>query len=306
MYKIAALYKFIKIEDPMLTQEVLTSACNQHEIRGTLILAHEGINGTIAGTPTQLDTFLAYLQSDPRFQVLELKFSWTEKRPFSRIKVRVKKEIVTLGQEGVNPTELSGEYVKPENWNQLLSDPEVVLIDTRNNYEVNIGTFKGAINPNTESFREFPDFVKQHLNPKVHKKVAMFCTGGIRCEKSTALLKKEGFEAVYHLEGGILKYLEVIDEKDSLWSGECFVFDERTAVSHGLKDSNYVFCRGCRNPLSPEDTKHAHYLLGIHCHHCYPTLTEKKLRASTERQHQINLARAKAAKTGNKVHANHS
>lgn len=296
MFKIAALYHFVNINDPEAIQIKLIETCKKYNIQGTLILAHEGINGTVAGETDSLDQFIYHLQSDERFKTLELKFSSASKRPFKRMKVHIKKEIVTLGQGNLDPAKNAGTYVYPEHWNTLITDPEVILIDTRNNYEVNIGTFKGAINPNTNNFKEFPDFVEKNLDPKLHKKIAMFCTGGIRCEKSTALLKKAGFESVYHLKGGILGYLEKTKEEDSLWQGECFVFDERTAVSHGLKESGYTFCRGCRNPLSPSDTTHPQYLSNIHCHHCYPFLTEKKLKSSQERQRQINLATLKTKK----------
>lgn len=303
MYTIAALYKFVSIDNPLDTQHQLRALCQEHLVRGTLIIAHEGINGTIAGSEENITSFLNVLQSDKKFSDMELKFSSASKRPFTRMKVHLKKEIVTLGVEGVSPVNNRGTYVDVDQWNELISDPDVMVVDTRNDYEVNIGTFKGAIDPNIKTFREFPDFVKTNLDQNKHKKVAMFCTGGIRCEKSTALLNDAGFESVFHLKGGILKYLEHMDEKDSLWEGECFVFDERTAVSHGLKESDYTFCRGCRNPISPKDTEHQHYLENIHCHQCYPKLTDKKRRSSLERQHQINLQKMKAEKFATQANA---
>jgi len=227
---VAALYKFVTLEDFHELREPLLDACREAETCGTLLLAREGINGTIAGSRAGIDRVLAYLRSDPRLADLEHKESVDESMPFYRMKVKLKKEIVTMGVPGIDPNEAVGTYVSPGDWNELLSDPEVLLIDTRNDYEYGIGSFRGAIDPRTTTFREFPEFVRTHLDPRKQKKVAMFCTGGIRCEKASAFMLKEGFEEVYHLQGGILKYLEEVPEQDSIWEGECFVFDNRVAT----------------------------------------------------------------------------
>jgi len=245
-----------------------------NQVKGTLLLAREGINGTIAGTQSSIDSVLNWLKSDPRLADLRHKSSYDENMPFYRTRVKLKKEIVTMGVEGINPNHVVGTYVKPEDWNALISDPEVMLIDTRNAYETAIGTFKKAIDPNTEAFRDFPAYVKQNLNPEKHKKVAMFCTGGIRCEKSTAYLKEQGFDEVYHLQGGILKYLEKIPPQDSLWEGECFVFDNRVSVNHALEKGAYDQCHACRLPITEDDKKSEKYSRGVSCPHCYDKKTE--------------------------------
>lgn len=287
---IAALYQFAKLPDYKEMRQKLFDLCAPLGIKGTLLVAEEGINGTVCGSREGIDTLKAFLDSDGRFNNLEYKESFSDKQRFYRLKVRLKKEIVTLGVEGVSPTKKVGQYVEPEDWNKLISDPEVVVIDTRNDYEYNIGTFKGAINPNTDTFREFPAFAKQFLNPEKHKHVAMFCTGGIRCEKSTAYMLEEGFENVYHLKGGILKYIELIPEDESLWEGECFVFDQRVAVAHGLKQGTYTSCHACRIPLSEEDRKSEHFEEGVSCPHCYDTLSEKTRLRAESRQQQVSLA----------------
>ena len=232
---VAALYKFARLPDYREMRPGLLDFCVAHELKGTLLLAPEGINGTVAGTRAGIDTLLALLQSDPRLADLEYKESSAHAMPFGKMKVRLKKEIVTLGVPGVDPNETVGTYVAPENWNALLSDPDMLLIDTRNNYEYAVGTFRGAVDPHTATFREFPDYVNQHLDPAKHKKVALFCTGGIRCEKATSFMRNKGFAEVYHLQGGILKYLEEIPAEKSLWQGKCFVFDQRVALGHGLE-----------------------------------------------------------------------
>ena len=228
---VCALYKFVTLDNYQDLRSPLHAEMEKLDIRGTLLLANEGINGTIAGTEQGIYQLLTWLKTDPRLNEIDYKLSFTDVMPFNRTKVKLKKEIVTMGIEGIDPKQVVGTYVDPLDWNALISDPEVVLIDTRNDYEFTVGTFKNAINPNTESFREFPAYIKQNLNPDQHKKVAMFCTGGIRCEKSTAYLKEQGFEEVYHLKGGILKYLEVVPEEHTLWQGECFVFDDRITVN---------------------------------------------------------------------------
>ena len=291
MHSICALYKFTRLDDFEAMQLPLKSFLNSLAIKGTLLLAREGINGTISGTKDGLEKVLDYLQSDPRFNGLEYKYSYSKKIPFKRLKVKLKKEIVTMGLTEIDPTNSVGTYVKPKDWNELINDPDVVLIDTRNNYEYEIGSFKGAINPNTETFREFPSFTKNSLEKYRNKKIAMFCTGGIRCEKSTAYLKSEGYENVYHLQGGILKYLEEVVEEESLWEGECFVFDDRVAVKHNLEQGKYDQCHACRFPITEEDTVHPHYEKGASCPRCYGTKNINQMSRYREREKQVQLAK---------------
>jgi UPF0176 protein len=286
----AALYKFVELPDFAKLKAPLLDCCEENEVKGTILLAEEGINGTIAGIPDKVKTVLAYLRRDPRLADLTHKESYAEKQPFYRMKVRLKREIVTMGVPGINPTQMAGEYVKPEAWNELLNDPNVIVVDARNDYEVSIGTFKGAINPKTQSFSELPEWLRQEAALKDKPKVAMFCTGGIRCEKSTAFLRSEGFEEVYHLEGGILKYLETVPKEESLWEGECFVFDERVTVTHGLKPGCYELCRACRQPISPTDKASELFELGISCPNCYGQKNEAQQTRLAERQRQIELA----------------
>jgi len=287
---VAALYKFVDLPDFAALKAPLLACCELNGVRGTLLLAQEGINGTIAGARAGVQAVLTHLRSDPRLADLTHKESGATKMPFYRMKVRLKKEIVTLGVPGANPNKLAGTYVKPEDWNALIQDPDVVVVDTRNDYEVAIGTFKGALNPNTKSFSELPAWVRSETALRSKPKVAMFCTGGIRCEKSTAFLRAEGFENVYHLEGGILKYLETVPEQDSLWQGECFVFDERVAVGHGLKPSRHELCRSCRYPIGDPERASPQYVQGVSCPHCYGTKSEEKQRGLMERQRQVAIA----------------
>jgi UPF0176 protein len=259
-------------------------------VKGTVLLAQEGINGTIAGTRAGIDTVLSWLKKDPRLQDIDHKESFDDEIPFYRSKVKLKNEIVTMGVEGIDPNRTVGTHVDPKDWNDLIADPDVLLIDTRNEYEVEIGTFKGALNPHTDSFRELPEYVRQHLDPAKHTKIAMFCTGGIRCEKSTAYLKEQGFPEVYHLKGGILKYLEEVPEADSLWEGECFVFDNRVAVNHQLEKGAYDQCHACRLPITEADQQHAHYEKGVSCPRCHGRNSSDQLRNLRERQRQIELA----------------
>jgi UPF0176 protein len=287
---VAALYKFVELPDFADLKAPLLACCEQHGVKGTLLLAEEGINGTIAGTHVGVHGVLAYLRSDPRLADLTHKESGASKMPFYRMKVRLKKEIVTLGVPGVNPNKMAGTYVKPADWNKLIADPDVIVVDTRNDYEVAIGTFKGALNPNTKSFSELPEWVRNEPALRTKRKVAMFCTGGIRCEKSTAFLRTEGFDEVYHLEGGILKYLETVPEETSLWEGECFVFDERVAVGHGLKPSKHELCRSCRYPIGEKEKASPQYVEGVSCPHCYGTKSEEKQRGLMERQKQVAIA----------------
>jgi UPF0176 protein len=292
-FLVAALYKFVTLPDCQAMQAPLQAYCDQQNVKGTLLLAEEGINGTIAGSAASVQAVLAYLRRDARLANLEHKESFAEKRPFYRMKVRVKREIVTLGIPDIDPNKMAGTYVKPENWNDLISDPTVVVVDTRNDYEVVIGTFKGAINPNLKSFSELPDWLSQQSALEKKPKVAMFCTGGIRCEKSTAYLRKQGFDQVYHLQGGILKYLETVPEKNSLWQGDCFVFDERVAVGHELRLSNYELCRACRHPLSPQDKQSPQFEPGVSCSRCHSQTSDAKKLSLRERQRQVELATAR-------------
>ena len=288
---VAALYKFASLPDYQAMQPSLLENCVKNRLYGTLLLAEEGINGTVAGSREGIDALIAFLKDDQRLADIEHKESYANEMPFTRMKVKLKKEIVTIGKPGVNPNEKVGTYVAPEDWNALISDPEVVLIDTRNGYECDIGTFRGAIDHKTTTFREFPDYVSQNFKPEKHKKIAMFCTGGIRCEKASSLMVGEGFEQVYHLHGGILKYLETIPPEESLWQGECFVFDQRISVGHGLKVGDFEQCYGCRHPVSAEDRASVHYVAGVSCPHCFDTLTDEQRHRFAERQKQAELAR---------------
>ncbi|PHS25762.1 MAG: hypothetical protein COA83_04940 [Methylophaga sp.] len=287
---VCALYKFVTLEDHQEIKSPLLDFMLKHDIRGTLLLANEGINGTVAGSREAIDALLTYFQKDNRFADISYKESFTEEMPFLRTRVKLKKEIVTMGIEGIDPKHSVGTYVKPKDWNDLISDPEVLLVDTRNDYEVQVGTFKNAINPKTDSFREFPDYIKQHFDPEKHTKVAMYCTGGIRCEKSTAYMKQQGFEEVYHLEGGILKYLEEVPEQDTLWQGECFVFDERVTVDHQLEKGKYEQCNACRMPITKQDQQSKHYLHGVSCPHCFDKTSATQKARFAEREKQMKLA----------------
>ena len=290
---VAAIYKFVKLKDCAAMRVPLLAQCNALGISGTLLLAAEGINGTIAGTRPGIDQILAYLRSDPRLADLEHKESAAERQPFYRMKVKLKKEIVTMGVPGIDPTEQAGQYVKAQDWNALINDPEILLIDTRNDYEVDVGTFKGALNPRTTTFREFPEYVKNNIDPQQKPRVAMFCTGGIRCEKASAYMLQQGFSEVYHLQGGILKYLENVPAEESLWQGECFVFDQRVAVGQGLAPGHYELCYGCSRPITAAEKASPKYQAGISCPHCYDALTPEKRAAAMERQKQVTLASAR-------------
>jgi len=287
---VAALYKFVALPDYRELREPLLDVCLNAGVKGTLLLATEGINGTIAGSRLAIDEVLAYLKSDARFNDIDHKESLDSELPFYRMKVKLKKEIVTMGREGIDPKILVGHYVEPQDWNALITDPEVTVIDTRNHYECDIGSFEGAINPQTTTFKEMPAFVDQQLDPAKHKKVAMFCTGGIRCEKSTAYLLEQGFDEVYHLKGGILKYLEEVPTEKSLWQGECFVFDNRVAVDHDLNVGSYDQCHGCRHPITEAQKSSPHYQRGVCCPLCYDQLTIDQKKRFAERQKQIDLA----------------
>lgn len=289
-FTVATFYKFVRLTNCAEIRSDLLNYCNERAVRGTILLAAEGINGTIAGSSDSVNQVLAYLRSDPRFADLEHKESSAEAMPFDRMKVRLKSEIVTLGIPEVDPSQQVGAYVEPKDWNQLISDPNVIVIDTRNRYEVEIGTFQGAQNPQTDSFRQFPEYVQHHLDPAKHPRVAMFCTGGIRCEKASAFMLAQGFQEVYHLKGGILKYLEEVPAEESLWQGECFVFDQRVAVQQGLELGTHEMCLSCGHPISEADKAAPEYEAGISCPHCFQDLTVEKRRRQIARQQNRRLA----------------
>lgn len=290
-YVVCALYKFVSLPDYEALRQPLLDCMLAHDVKGTLLLAQEGVNGTVAGSREGVDALLAWLRQDPRLADLSWKESYDTIEPFYRTKVKLKKEIVTMGVEGIDPRQVVGTYVKPADWNALISDPDVVLIDTRNDYEVDIGTFKNAVNPRTTTFREFPEYVKENLDPAKHKKVAMFCTGGIRCEKSTAYLKEQGFDEVYHLQGGILQYLQDVPPEQSLWQGECFVFDNRVTVNHLLQKGNFDQCHACRRPISEDDKKSQFYVPGVSCHHCHNEHDPEQIARYQQREKQMQLAK---------------
>jgi UPF0176 protein len=290
-FVVCALYHFVRVDDPAALQQQLLELLTRHDVRGTLLVAAEGINGTVAGSRHAIDQLLGFLKADERFKQLVHKEAEATELPFLRTRVKLKKEIVTMGVPDIDPKEIVGTYVTPADWNALISDPDVICIDTRNDYEVEIGTFKGAVNPHTTTFREFPAYAEKHLDPGKHKKVAMFCTGGIRCEKSTAYMKSQGFEEVYHLEGGILNYLEQVPEADSLWEGECFVFDERVTVNHQLEPGTYDQCHACRMPISDADKASDAYVPGVSCPHCIDKKSEADRERYRQRELQMRLAR---------------
>lgn len=293
----AAFYKFVALPDFASLKAPLMAFCQDQGIKGMILLAPEGINSTIAGPSEGVHAVLDYLRQDPRLADLQHKEAWSDKAPFYRMKVKLKREIVTLGVPEANPNTLAGTYVKPDDWNALISDPDVVVIDTRNHYEVGIGSFAGAINPQLDSFAQLPQWVSQaaELNPGSGKKpkVAMFCTGGIRCEKSTALLRAQGFDEVYHLEGGILKYLETVPPEQSLWQGACFVFDERVSVGHGLQVGEFGLCRACRCPISEADKQSPLFEDGVSCARCHGNTSEAQKAGARERKRQWGLATAR-------------
>lgn len=303
----SAFYHFVELNDYKKLQPSIQKFCDEIKIKGTILLANEGINGTLSGDEQAIWAFHRYIKTNPlfnnRFKDLTHKESWASNNPFYRMKVRLKKEIVALGVSNVSPIKKVGQYVKPSDWNELISDPNTIVIDTRNGYEVDIGSFKGAINPNTETFREFPGYIDEKLTPNKNKKIAMFCTGGIRCEKATSLMLEKGFENVYHLQGGILKYLEEVPEEKSLWEGECFVFDQRVAVTHNLLEGNFDQCYACRHPLSPDEIKSAQYSPGVSCPYCYNKISDEKKASVVERQKQIVLAKSRGEMHIGKKHS---
>ncbi|WP_306087473.1 oxygen-dependent tRNA uridine(34) hydroxylase TrhO [Qipengyuania flava] len=295
--RIAALYQFARFDDPKTLRAPLLALCEANGVRGTLLLAREGINGTIAGSDSGVEAVLRHIRALPGCNAIEVKESRAEGLPFHRTKVRLKKEIVTMGQPDLDPLAGVGTYVAPEDWNALISDPDTIVIDTRNDYEVQIGSFEGAIDPQTTSFREFPEWFRAkraELEAEGRSpKIAMFCTGGIRCEKSTAFARAEGVEDVFHLKGGILNYLEQVPEDESLWRGECFVFDERVSVGHGLAPGDHGLCRACRRPLDRDDMAHTHYVEGVSCPRCYPERSDEQRARYAERHRQAELARSR-------------
>lgn len=298
--RIAAFYKFFRFPDHEERRQPLARKFCGLGIKGTLLLAEEGVNGTIAGSPESVEAALAELRSLPGAEGLEAKFSEAADMPFARLKVRLKREIVTMGVPGTDPSSLVGTYVKPEDWNVLITDPDTVLIDTRNDYETALGTFEGAIDPQTESFRDFPAWFRAfraRLDAEGRKpKIAMFCTGGIRCEKATSFVKAEGIDDVFHLEGGILKYLETVPEPETKWRGECYVFDERVSVRHDLTPGEHALCHACGRPVSPEGRQHKDYVEGISCAACIGDMTDDQRARLAERQRQIDLAKARGEK----------
>ncbi len=302
MYTIAALYHFTRFDDPDALREQLLRLCEEERISGTLILAHEGINGTVAGPSAGIAKVLDHIRGLPGCAALQSKESHSEDQPFRRLKVRVKPEIVTMGQPQVDPMAGTGRYVAPKDWNALIKAPDVAVIDTRNDYEVAIGTFDGAVDPETASFRDFPEWWQANKDRFDGKRIAMFCTGGIRCEKSTNYLLGEGVEDVYHLQGGILKYLEDVPEEDSLWQGSCFVFDGRVSVEHGLKEGAHDLCHACRRPILPEDKSRPEYEDGVSCHLCADETTEDAKERFRERQKQIALSEARGERHIRIVH----
>lgn len=293
---VATFYKFIQLDDVEALRDRALNFCENQQLKGTILLAQEGINATISGEQENLDQFFQFLKQDERFADIDPKLSDTEKTPFHRMKVKIKPEIITMGVNEIEPAIKTGKHVDPETWNDIISDPEVLVIDTRNEYEYQVGSFENAVSPQTDHFREFPEFVEENLDPNQHKKIAMFCTGGIRCEKASAYLLEKGFEEVYQLNGGILNYLETVSPEESLWEGECFVFDSRVAVNENLETGNHELCYGCRHPLSPEDLQSEKYQPGICCPYCYDGLTKQQRDRFAERWRQEQLAKQRNEK----------
>ena len=295
---VATLYKFFKVDDLVALQDQLYAICNKNNVMGTILIANEGVNGTISAKPREIEKTLISIQKDDRFSEIEIKYSSTNKQPFHKMRVRLKKEIVTIGLPEINPNKTVGTYVKPEEWNDIISDPDVILIDTRNKFEIKIGSFKNALDPRTTSFRDFPEWVKKFKQDKTNtnKKIAMYCTGGIRCEKASSLMKEEGFNEVYHLQGGILKYLEQVEKEKSLWEGECFVFDDRVCLTENLEVGSYKMCFACRMPITEEEMKDDRYEEGISCVYCYDKTTQDKKERFESRQKQIELSKLRGEK----------
>ena len=295
---VATLYKFFKVDDLVALQDQLYAICNKNNVMGTILIANEGVNGTISAKPKEIEKTLISIQEDDRFSEIEIKYSSANKQPFHKMRVRLKKEIVTIGLPEINPNKTVGTYVKPEEWNDIISDPDVILIDTRNKFEIKIGSFKNALDPRTTSFRDFPEWVKKFKQDKenTNKKIAMYCTGGIRCEKASSLMKEEGFNEVYHLQGGILKYLEQVEKEKSLWEGECFVFDDRVCLTENLEVGSYKMCFACRMPITEDELNDDRYEEGISCLYCYDKTTKDKKERFESRQKQIELSKLRGEK----------
>ena len=293
---VCTFYKFTPLDHYVSLQQPILDQLSGNRIAGTLLLAKEGINGTIAGEQERIDEFLKWLEGQAEFSGIEKKESRADQLPFKRTRVKLKNEIVTMGVDGIDPSDLAGTYVDPEDWNALMEDPETLLVDTRNEYEIEVGHFENAVNPHTTNFREFPQFALENLDPEKHKKIAMYCTGGIRCEKSTAFLKQNGFESVYHLRGGILKYLETVPVSESRWRGECFVFDERVTVDHDLNKGSYDQCHGCRMPISEQDMASEYYQAGVSCPKCHGKRSKQDKARFAERERQVKLAEDRGEK----------
>ena len=295
---VATLYKFFKVDDLVALQNQLYAICNKNNVMGTILIANEGVNGTISAKPKEIEETLISIQKDDRFSEIEVKYSSANKQPFHKMRVRLKKEIVTIGLPEINPNKTVGTYVKPEEWNDIISDPDVILIDTRNKFEIKIGSFKNALDPRTTSFRDFPEWVKKFKQDKenTNKKIAMYCTGGIRCEKASSLMKEDGFNEVYHLQGGILKYLEQVEKEKSLWEGECFVFDDRVCLTENLEVGSYKMCFACRMPITEDELNDDRYEEGISCLYCYDKTTKDKKERFESRQKQIELSKLRGEK----------
>jgi len=301
---VISFYKFVNWGGISKRKKKLENFFRKREILGTVILANEGINGTISGKDENIKEVVEFLKSDPYLEDLEPKYSYASRETFGRMKVKIKKEIVTMGINDINPSEITGKHIKNKEWNELINDPNTLIIDTRNQYEYSIGTFKNAINPKTNSFRQFPKWIEDNLEGLMidKKRVAMFCTGGIRCEKASTLMIKNGCEDVYQLDGGVIKYLEEMNESESLWDGECFVFDDRVSIKHGLVEGDFSLCHACRMPISEEDIESAEYIEGISCPNCFGTHSEEKKKRFEERQKQIKLAKERGEKHIGKIY----
>ncbi len=293
LFRVAALYRFCALDGHEGLRAPLAALCCGRGIKGTLLLAREGINGTVAGTPEAIAALVAWLEAVPEFAGLDVKYSDAAEMPFHRMKVRLKREIVTMGVDGIDPGRHAGTYVAPTDWNALISDPDTVVVDTRNDYEVRLGSFRGAVDPGTKSFGDFPAWAEARRQEFSGRKVAMFCTGGIRCEKATAYMRSLGIEQVFHLKGGILKYLEEVPEAESLWQGECFVFDERVAVTHGLAEGEAELCRACRMPVTPRERLSPNFRQGISCERCHDQRSDADRARYAERQRQVERAEAR-------------
>ena len=296
MFKVAALYKFHSIENPLSVQQMLKSNLDDNLVTGTILIGKEGLNGTISASIKDMKNAISIIKSIKGFDDINIKYSKSKIKPFIRLKVKTKEEIVTIGDKKLDPSINSGIYVEPKDWNSLIAKDDVLLIDTRNNYEYSIGTFKNSINPRTNNFREFPNWVKNQKfsnKDKKTKKVAMFCTGGIRCEKATSYMKKEGFKNVFHLKGGVLKYFEDISTDQSKWIGECFVFDDRVSLDHNLDEGSYDMCHGCRMPITKQDQESKYFIKGVSCPACFASKTNEQKSRYMSRQKQIDLAKSR-------------